>query len=187
MFHPQKLRFVPYSNLRFFRPLMNRFYPHSTTKYYLIIVLITTSCWGSSQIISVLKPGKKVNRVLFAQGQNIHLKTRAGDNIRGYIELISDTAILVQEKFIHPDSIAIIYDYSNRGFQQAGTIKFGIASVLFVGLTSLNRLGNKDRPVVPVQNLQVSAGLAGLSMLCAIGFREKFKLGKNAQLTILEG
>lgn len=138
---------------------------------------------ASAQMISVVKAGTKKRRIYY-QNDFIHLE--AGKKvITGELFYISDSLIIVDDYAIHPDSITKVHDYSKGSFPERLGRKLIAGGVFYFLLTTVNRAGNKDDPVLTDYNAQLSSGFV-LSGIIVGQFKKRvFRLNKRSRLTVL--
>jgi len=130
---------------------------------FVLIILQFSFLYVSSQNILVIEKPGTVKNIKFRSGDRIELKTLNGEKIKGIINQIRDTAIVVNYYLININEISKIYSFRRliSAFSFAG-IEGGLGYVVIDGFNSLI---NNERPIIRNSTLKTGGIMFGAGLL----------------------
>ncbi len=150
---------------------------------FLIIMQFIIISAISQNILVVEKPGK-VNNIKYRVGERIELKTINGERIKGIINQIRDTAVVVNYYMVKNSDIKNIYTLRRlvSAFSFVG-IEGGLGYVVIDGF---NGLINNESPIIANSTLKTGGIMFGAGILLrSIAKRKRHIDNENWRIRVL--
>lgn len=151
---------------------------------FLIIMQFISVFAFSQNIFLIEKPGT-VNNIKYRVGERIELRTINGQKVKGIINQIRDTAIVVNYYLVMNNEIKSIYTRRHiiSAFSHVG-IKGGLG---YVSIDGFNNLINNESPVFRKSALEIGGIMFGAGVLLkSISKRKRNINNENWRIKVLD-
>jgi len=148
----------------------------------LFVLFIYSSSFG--QIISIIKADTKKRRIYHA-GEYIELKYDK-KILKGELFYISDSIFIVKDQIVPTTDIRLIRDSPAESFQNRLGKKLVGSGILYFCVTTINRAGNNNNPLIVDGNLSVSIGFIFTGLVLRKLNTHIYRINNKCRLTVLK-